>query len=677
MSSATAKTIGGRTAVKVCTLLLVVVQTMTVWYLIGSLLFPLAITIGVGWVLFGGGKFEIPEASRFRVLAAMAIFFVIKSRVAPVPVRGGSVTSMTQFAHVAGQFCMVLQFVFLAGSAHKKVLPQVIPWLGTAMMICAGDLYVDDVQRSVFQLLVLAFIIFAAAFSALNREMYGREAATVRTPVLGVLLVAVGAIGWYSSVSLHDHSRDLETLLSNLVDPRAVPQESGFSTQGRLRSVVRFRDRNADAIAMRVYSNSAPGYLRGFVFGEYSRNSREWLPHKTVDRTVQPSALGDIPRDAGENAFYLTLSRDLKLGSPMQLWPIGDLEDTIFLPANAACATASVDSLEVTGEGNLTAPHLPIGYPYTIHSTVDPVQATLSTSAIKRYRYDDLKAVPPQATKLATTLMDPAAEFDQNTAAVSNYFQQNYKYSTTHETPVGHDPIEWFLSEGKVGHCEYFATATALILRAGGIPTRYVTGFVTDERNTYGDYWVVRNKCAHAWVEAWDKDRGRWVIVESTPAAGVPSNPNTSQFAQLWNFVKDRYQVFRVRLHQRGPIWAIAAVLSSWLFRALLGLTLIWLFIRLRRWNRKRHSGSKRSARRDANARAFQHVLSKVDRRLKREYGLSRSAHETLHQFSSRVVRTVPDAAAISSWYQAYAAARYSPNSATSLTELQRSAKKL
>ena len=109
MSSATAKTVGGRTAVKVCTLLLMVVQTITVWYLIGSLLFPLAITIGVGWVLFGGGKFEIPEASRFRVLAAVAIFFVIKSRVAPVPVRGGSVTSMTQFAHVAGQFCMVLQ----------------------------------------------------------------------------------------------------------------------------------------------------------------------------------------------------------------------------------------------------------------------------------------------------------------------------------------------------------------------------------------------------------------------------------------------------------------------------------------------------------------------------------------------------------------------------------------
>ena len=676
MSSGTAKTIGGRTGVKVCTLLLVVVQTITVWYLIGSLLFPLAITIGVGWVLFGGGKFEIPEASRFRVLAATAIFFVIKSRVAPVPVRGGSVTSMTQFAHVAGQFCMVLQFVFLAGSTHKKVLQQVIPWLGAAMMICAGDLYVDDVQRSVFQMLVLAFITFTAAFSALNRETYGREAATLRTPVLGALLIAVGAIGWYSSVSLHDHSRDLETLLSNLVDPRALPQESGFSTQGRLRSVVQFRDRNADAIAMRVYSDSAPGYLRGFVFGEYSRESREWKPDKTIDRTVQPSVLDDIPRDEGENAFYLTLSRDFELSPPMQLWPIGDLEDTIFLPANAVCAAASVDSLEVTGEGNLTASQLPIGYPYTIYSTEEPLEATLSDRTIKRFGYEELKAVPPQAMRLADQLMGPAAGFDQNTAAVSSYFQKNYEYSTTHETPRGHDPIEWFLSEGKVGHCEYFATATALILRAGGIPTRYVTGFVTDERNTYGGYWVVRNKCAHAWVEAWDKDRGRWSIVESTPAAGVPSNPDTSQFAQLWNFVKDRYQVFRVRLHQRGPIWAIKAVLSSWMFRALLGLMLVWLFIRLRRWNGLRAS-SKPAVRADPNARAFRRMLARVDRRLKQDHGLTRSAHETLHQFAHRISGSVPDATAISDWYQAYASARYSPDSEASLAELQRSAKSL
>lgn len=674
MSSATAKTVGGRTAVKVCTLLLMVVQTITVWYLIGSLLFPLAITIGVGWVLFGGGKFEIPEASRFRILAAVAIFFVIKSRVAPVPVRGGSVTSMTQFAHVAGQFCMVLQFVFLAGSVHKKVLPQIIPWLGAAMMICAGDMYVNDVQRSVFQLLVLAFITFTAAFSALNREMYGREAATLRTPVLGALLIAVGAIGWYSSVSLYDHSRDLETLLSNLVDPNALPQESGFSTQGRLRSVVQFRDRNANAIAMRVYSESAPGYLRGFVFGEYSRNSREWLPRKTIARMVEPSALDDIPRDEGENAFYLTPSRDVELGSRMQLWPIGDLEDVVFLPPNAACATASVDSLEATAEGNLMASHLPIGYPYTIYSTEEPLKATLPET--QKYGYDDLTVVPAQAMKLADQLMDPAAGFDQNTAAVSSYFQQNYEYSTTHETPRGHDPIEWFLSQGKVGHCEYFATATALILRAGGIPTRYVTGFVTDERNAYGGYWVVRNKCAHAWVEAWDKDRGRWSIVESTPASGVPSTPDTSQFAQLWNFVKDRYQVFRVRLHQRGPIWAIKAVLSSWMFRALLGLMLVWLFIRLRRWSRLR-AGSKPIVRKDPNARAFRRLLSRVDRRLKRDHGLTRSTHETLHQFARRVIGTVPDATAISNWYQAYATARYSPNSEASLAELQRSAKSL
>lgn len=667
--------VAGRGPVKIVTVLLMAIQATTVWYLVGTLVFPLTVTLATAWVVFTEFRMELPNSTRLRLCIVMSVVFVIKSRVAPIPVRVTAVTTMTQFAHVCGQFLMLLQLLLLATGRNRRILPQVIPWLGAAVMICAGDIYVTDEQRSVFQLFVITFITFAAVFSALNREMFARDRATLRTPALGLLLIAVGALSWWSASLLHNHSRDIETLISNLVDPSRMPQESGFTTQGRLRSIVRFQDTNAESVAMRIYSDTEPGYLRGFVFGQYSPNSREWLPNKTVDAAVQQSILGDVLRDDDENVFYLPHAREVLLKDSMQFWPVNELDGAIFLPPNAACAVAAVDALAITGEGNLSAPNLPVGYPYTIHTAEPPPVVSLAEADIEKYRYADLSPVPQVARDLADRLVKGDRTFDERTNAVADYFRQNFEYSTNFEIPPGNDPIAWFLQNGKEGHCEYFATAAAMILRAGGIPTRYVTGFSAAERNDYGDFWVVRNRFAHAWVEAWDKDRSRWVIVEATPPAGIPTASKAGQLAQLWASVTNRYHVFRVRLYQRGGLWAIQSLLSSWWFRAVLGVALIWLLVRLRVWNRR--SSATQRTRSDPHARAFQQLLARVDSRLKRRHGLERLVHETLHQFAARVVETVPDADTISTWYRAYAQARYSPISDRAITELRTAARKL
>jgi protein-glutamine gamma-glutamyltransferase len=78
------------------------------------------------------------------------------------------------------------------------------------------------------------------------------------------------------------------------------------------------------------------------------------------------------------------------------------------------------------------------------------------------------------------------------------------------------DPIEDFLFNRKSGHCEYFATALALLLRSEGIPSRLVTGFKGAERNTLTDWYEVQQRHAHAWVEAFIDDN--WTVVDATPA---------------------------------------------------------------------------------------------------------------------------------------------------------------
>jgi hypothetical protein len=78
------------------------------------------------------------------------------------------------------------------------------------------------------------------------------------------------------------------------------------------------------------------------------------------------------------------------------------------------------------------------------------------------------------------------------------------------------DPVEDFLFNRKAGHCEYYASALALMLRAVGIPSRLISGFKGGERNSLSDDFEVQERHAHAWVEA--AIDGRWVVLDATPA---------------------------------------------------------------------------------------------------------------------------------------------------------------
>lgn len=97
---------------------------------------------------------------------------------------------------------------------------------------------------------------------------------------------------------------------------------------------------------------------------------------------------------------------------------------------------------------------------------------------------------------------------------IKNYFYKNYEYG------VENIELETFLFEKKRGHCELFATACALLLREGSIPSRIVTGWLGGEKHPWQNYLIVRSSNAHAWVEAWVD--GKWVLVDPTPPSFRP-----------------------------------------------------------------------------------------------------------------------------------------------------------
>ena len=82
------------------------------------------------------------------------------------------------------------------------------------------------------------------------------------------------------------------------------------------------------------------------------------------------------------------------------------------------------------------------------------------------------------------------------------------------------DPVVNWLRAGSQGHCELFAGAFVLLARDAGFPARLVVGFAGGSWNSVEDYFVLRNRDAHAWVEIFDRDSRNWLRVDPTPGSG-------------------------------------------------------------------------------------------------------------------------------------------------------------
>ncbi|MDD2310676.1 MAG: DUF3488 and transglutaminase-like domain-containing protein [Desulfuromonadaceae bacterium] len=101
---------------------------------------------------------------------------------------------------------------------------------------------------------------------------------------------------------------------------------------------------------------------------------------------------------------------------------------------------------------------------------------------------------------------------------LENYFRNgNYRYSTV-DLPTGDRVIEQFIFEKKQGHCEFFASSFALLLRTAGVPCRLVGGYLGGEYNQIGGYYIVTDDKAHVWVEA-NIDGSGWERIDPSSFA--------------------------------------------------------------------------------------------------------------------------------------------------------------
>jgi len=134
-------------------------------------------------------------------------------------------------------------------------------------------------------------------------------------------------------------------------------------------------------------------------------------------------------------------------------------------------------------------------------------------------RYLDLPGEDPRVAQLASQVTSSAKNEYDKAAALETYLRTRYGYTLELPRTSVKDPIANFLFERKQGHCEYFASAMAVMLRTLGIPSRVVNGFRSDEFNDITGSYVVRAKDAHSWVEAYFPGYG-WQTFDPTPGGG-------------------------------------------------------------------------------------------------------------------------------------------------------------
>jgi len=263
------------------------------------------------------------------------------------------------------------------------------------------------------------------------------------------------------------------------------------------------------------------------------RSEMQWL-HKEPDGSF---ILG--PETA---AGQSTLEQEISMSASMA--PI------LFAPPGAARIVsddlASI-GLDAGGAIHLPAPRMS-RFEYRVGSRAPRIGETGPWASIQenpepfeRGRYLTLPRLDPGVEALSRQASAGAASDLERARRIEEHLRSSFHYTLEVNDAGVADPVAHFLLEGNPGHCEYFATGMAVMLRQLGIPSRVVTGFARGEWSDLTETYVVRQADAHSWVEAWLPETG-WTTFDPTPT-GPDSGRPIGMLAEL-GLLRDRIEMW-------------------------------------------------------------------------------------------------------------------------------------
>lgn len=288
------------------------------------------------------------------------------------------------------------------------------------------------------------------------------------------------------------------------------------------------------------------------------------------------------------------------------------------------------------------------GSNYTLFTDLSAT-ACPSTEAEEWRECLQLPPISQRVKDLAGTLARDSRE--GQVAAVQKHLA-SYPY-TLDMNPGGSEWVDYFLFEAQKGYCIHFATAMVVFLRLHDIPARVVGGFLGKIYDADGQFYILTNEHAHAWVEVYFPDRG-WVVFDPTPA-----QENYVRGPAFWTFMYYRlrnwwlsyiigFSYTQQRIIYRFIQETLLVVLRSpLLWAGVLACAGLWLLLRRRQWTGKASVPSwvkMLTGFKDRRAHAclpgyrfYQEMLEHL-----KKLGMERTASETPYEFIARAGADCP-----------------------------------
>lgn len=601
------------------------------------------------------------------MLLFLAIMFSIHYRYAGSFHRVTSVQAeVVAWQTIARYFLASMILILFLGRPGQ--FPSSLGLFHVAVTISAGQVLLLNDMHITFRLsellsVILVVLYAASAHGSMDRRIPGRLWRMSRWLAFALIVVVTVNGGWIMSSILYRHVEVLNLPVLFWGRSNALGNTSegmsrvGFSTSGKLSSVLLIKGELDPTPVLSITSDVSPGYLRARAFDVYLQSEWHDLSHREAIFPEQNMPFGmysvrrtnvfRLDRTDASRCKYMTVRHESKF------------DDTMFTPMGTFFIEAPVNLLMRDGDDIVYNPKFRSGLRYRIAYTKSASQKPPTGMLNIPNELD------PRVRELAGRIFAGCTTTTEKINAVISYFRTNYTYVLGLNIPLGRDKLTHFLLEESTGYCEYFASGAAILLRLAGVPTRYVTGFFVTAKDPESGSWVARNMDAHAWVEAWDRQQRQWTIVEATVGEDLDAAPALDELERMSGGIGSLGLLMQA-LYQYGLVGVIGWLVDSFgmlnslvLLLSLFGGGLSLLLLRNIRERYKNKTNLRHPQ--SLELLTLHKMLTRMDRKVKAA-GSQRHFNEPLHAFSQQLRRRDSGSVfwtRISDWYFEYANLRY------------------
>ena len=296
----------------------------------------------------------------------------------------------------------------------------------------------------------------------------------------------------------------------------------GFSENVTLGEIGHLKGNDEIFMHVRVESsNTAPSAglrWRGVALDEFT--GKAWKKSAAAERFEK--------KESERGFFQVGTTEDITRLTTQTVFLEAVDTPVLFGASRIVAIQGRLPFIRIDGEGAIqTRPHDQERVVYKAYSdTIEPSANVLRSDQLQysvgSIRYLELPPnLDPRIRSLAGNLVKLAGANNRYDAArvIEAYLRDNYGYSLDLKAG-GPDPLSDFLFDVRKGHCEYFATAMAVMLRTQGIASRVVNGLVPGEYNEAAGAYTVRQSDAHSWVEVYFPQTNSWITFDPSPPAG-------------------------------------------------------------------------------------------------------------------------------------------------------------